>query len=164
MAGFAGFLAVAQLPPLAFALRETGSDGLSPTSGFVAGIVVGGAVTLLLHLAGRRSTGQIHRREAIAEAGLAWVLASLIGAIPFLWSGLLLDQFDAVFETVSGWTTCGATVLGSGPNMPVSEVPASLLLWRATARWFGGLGIVSLQMVLDRLELLPLITPSFWRR
>lgn len=142
MAGFAAFLTVAQLPPLLFALGEADTGELAPVAGFVSGITIGALVTSLLFVAGRHSTGQVFRKEAIAVAGLAWVLASLIGAVPFLWSGMLVDPRDAIFETVSGWTTCGATVLGSGDNLPIPHVPRSLLLWRAMTQWFGGLGIV----------------------
>jgi len=142
MAGFAALLTLAQVPPLVVALREAPSVRCSPVAGFLASLVVGAVVALLLYLGGRRTTGQTFRREAIAVAGLSWFLASLLGAIPFLWSGLLPDPIDAVFEAASGFTTTGASVLGSGTNCAVADVPPSLLLWRAMTQWLGGIGIV----------------------
>lgn len=142
MAGFTGFFTLAQLPALVMALGETPPADCSPVAGFTASMVVGGLVAYLLHLGGRRATGQMFRKEAIAIAGLSWFLASMLGAIPFVWSGLLGNPVDAVFETASGLTTCGATVLASGPNRAIEDVPSSLLLWRAMTQWLGGLGIV----------------------
>ena len=142
MAGFAAFFTLAQLPCLAFALQETDHPTLRPIAGFGGSIVIGGAVAALLWLAGRRDRGQVFRKEAIAVAGLSWLLASMLGAIPLQWSGLLPNPFDAVFETTSGLTTTGATMLGSGPNPPIVGTPDSLLLWRALLQWIGGIGIV----------------------
>lgn len=142
MAGIATFFTLAQLPPLLMALREEPAGAVDSRAGFLASMVLGTLVTTLLFVGGRRAKGQIYRKEAIAIAGLSWFLASMLGAIPFQWSGLLRDPIDAVFETASGLTTCGATVLGSGPNRPIVDTPASLLLWRAMTQWIGGIGIV----------------------
>lgn len=142
MAGFAAFFTLAQLPCLAFALQEPPHANLKPIAGFGGSVVIGTAVAALLWLAGRRDRGQVFRREAIAVAGLSWLLASMLGAIPLQWSGLLPNPFDAVFETVSGLTTTGATTLGSGNNPPIVGTPESLLLWRALLQWIGGIGIV----------------------
>lgn len=142
MAGFAAFFTLAQLPCLLWAILEPSHPTLRPLGGFLGSIVVGTAVALLLWLAGRADRGQVFRKEAIAVAGLSWFLASMLGAIPLQWSGLLPNPFDAVFEAVSGLTTTGATVLGSGPNPPIVSTPQSLLLWRALLQWTGGIGIV----------------------
>jgi trk system potassium uptake protein len=142
MAGFAAFFTLAQLPPLLMALREEPTDAIHSRAGFLASMAIGGMVSVMLYAGGRAAKGQIYRKEAIAIAGLSWFLASMLGAIPFQWSGLLADPIDAVFETASGLTTCGATVLGSGGNCDIVDVPASLLLWRAMTQWIGGMGIV----------------------
>lgn len=141
MAGFVGFFTLAQLPPLLLSLAEDAA-GYHTTAGFVASIAVGGGTAALLYVAGRSATGQAFRKEAIAVVALAWVVASLLGALPFRWSGLLPSAIDALFETASGLTTCGATVLGTGGNVAVEATPRSLLLWRAETQWLGGLGIV----------------------
>jgi trk/ktr system potassium uptake protein len=144
LAGFTVFFTLAQAVPLAMAFWET--DNPSPwvdaRQGFVASFGVGIAVAFLLWLSGRKAKGPLFRKEGIAVAGLAWVLAGVLGAIPFQWSGLLPNPFDAVFETVSGLGTCGGTVLGSGGNPPPEAVCHSLLFWRALIQWIGGIGIV----------------------
>ena len=142
MAGFVAFFSAAQVPPLLLAIGEPAHGRFSALGGFAGSIAIGAVVALLLALGGRTASGQIFRKEAIAIAGLSWFLASLLGAIPFQWSGLLPNPIDAVFETASGLTTTGATMLGSGTNCAIVDAPASLLLWRAMTHWLGGLGIV----------------------
>lgn len=142
LAGIAAFLTLAQLPPLVMALTEAATPGTSAIGGFVASMLVGSTVAGLLWLAGRGKHEQVYRKEAIAVAGLSWILAGLLGAVPLQWSGVIQDPIDAVFETVSGLTTCGATVLASGDNPSIESVPPSLLLWRSMLQWIGGLGIV----------------------
>ncbi|MBK8100304.1 MAG: TrkH family potassium uptake protein [Planctomycetes bacterium] len=142
LAGFTVFFTIAQLVPLLMALGETADQHTNPLAGFSASMVIGGAVAAILGVAGRKAQGQLFRKEAIAVAGFAWLLASVLGAIPFQWSGLLPDPIDAVFETASGLTTCGATVLGTAGNPTPEATPQSLLLWRALTQWIGGIGIV----------------------
>jgi trk system potassium uptake protein TrkH len=142
LAGFAAFFTLAQVPALALAFGEEGDDRCSAFGGLVASIGIGVVVSAILAYAGRGASGRIHRKETICVAGIAWILASMLGAIPFQWSGLLPDPVDAVFESVSGLTTCGATVLGSTQNPTPEATPQSLLLWRAMLQWFGGIGIV----------------------
>lgn len=142
LAGFVMFFTVAQLVPLGFALGETPDARTAPLQGFGGSIAVGAVVALLLALAGRRAQGGFYRRETICVAGVAWFLAGLLGAMPFQWSGLLPSAPDAIFESVSGLTTCGATVLGTAGNPTPELTPASLLLWRSMLQWLGGIGIV----------------------
>ena len=141
MAGFAGIFTLAQLPPLVSAFTEDTQSSVSPCTGFVVSIVIGFVVAGLLWWFGKRDTTQVFRKETIAVAGLSWFLAGVLGAVPFLASGLLSNPIDAFFEAMSGLTTCGATVLGP-PNMDIVDVAPSLLLWRALLQWIGGIGIV----------------------
>jgi trk system potassium uptake protein len=142
MAGFVGVFTLTQLPAFISALTEAAHPSLSPSTGFGVSIAVGSVVTILLWLCGRRDRTQIFRKETIAVAGLSYFLAGMMGAIPFFASGLLSNPADAYFEAMSGLTTCGATVLGSGGNMDIEEVAPSLLVWRAMLQWIGGIGIV----------------------
>lgn len=141
MAGFAGFFTLAQLPPLVSAFTEDTQSSVSPCTGFVASMAIGFVIAGLLWWIGKRDTTQVFRKETIAVAGLSWFLAGLLGAVPFLVSGLLSNPIDAFFEAMSGLTTCGATVLGA-PNMEIHDVAPSLLLWRSMLQWIGGIGIV----------------------
>lgn len=77
------------------------------------------------------------KREAILLTSLIWVILSMFGMLPFLLCGTHDTVTDAFFETMSGFTTTGASVLGSLKN-----VPHSLLLWRCLLQWIGGLGII----------------------
>jgi trk system potassium uptake protein TrkH len=146
LAGFALFFALVQAVPLAAALLEAGAGATASAFGGSAGI--GLAVAGLLRLAGRGASAEFHRRESLAVVGFAWGLAGLLGAIPFVWSGALPSGVDALFETLSGLTTTGASVFGSGGNAPVSALPKSILLWRALLHFFGGVGIILIFIVL----------------
>ena len=142
LAGFTGFFTLAQLPPFVVAFAEDNTTRTSAISGFVASLGIGSLVSFLLWRAGRNERGEVFRKEAIAVAGLAWFLAGVLGAIPFQWSGLLPNPIDAVFETVSGLTTTGASVLGCDSTPPIPDTLPSLLLWRALLQWIGGIGII----------------------
>lgn len=78
-------------------------------------------------------------RDGIAVVTLGWLVVPAFGAGPFLFSGVLHNPVDAVFETVSGFTTCGASVFAD-----VESLPKSVLLWRAFTHFFGGMGILVL--------------------
>lgn len=79
------------------------------------------------------------RREGIAVVGLAWITASAIGGIPLLVSGTLTSPVDALFESVSAFTTTGSTVY---TGAQVDALPRGLNFWRCFAQWIGGVGIV----------------------
>ncbi len=81
----------------------------------------------------------ITNREGFLFVTLSWVAASLLGALPFTLSGYIPSYVDAFFETMSGFTTTGASILTD-----IEVLPRSLLLWRATTHWLGGMGIVVL--------------------
>lgn len=142
LAGFVAFFTLVQLVPFVMSLAETPVARGAATAGFLGSLAIGAVVAVLLWMGGRRAEGEMYRKESLCVAGVAWLLASLLGAIPFQWSGLLPDAADAVFETVSGLTTCGGTVLGTGGNPTPEATVHSLLLWRAMLQWIGGIGIV----------------------
>ncbi|MDE6218784.1 MAG: TrkH family potassium uptake protein, partial [Muribaculaceae bacterium] len=85
----------------------------------------------------RPNSREMGKREAILLTGLTWVILSLFGMLPFLITRTHLNITDAFFETMSGFTTTGASVLNSLEN-----VPKSILLWRCVVQWVGGLGII----------------------
>lgn len=99
-------------------------------------------VTFLTGLTAYRFTGvkdNFNSREAYAVVALSWLLASLFGAIPYLLSGAFTTVGDAVFETMSGFTTTGASVLSN-----VEALPHGVLFWRSLTHWLGGMGIIVL--------------------
>lgn len=95
-------------------------------------------------------TKDMGKREAIILTGLTWVILSAYGMLPFLLCGTHLSVTDAFFETMSGFTTTGASVLDS-----LEGIPKSILLWRCVLQWIGGLGII-----LFTLAVLPMLNYS----
>jgi trk system potassium uptake protein TrkH len=81
-------------------------------------------------------------RDGFLFVALAWVFASALGALPFTLAGTM-SYVDAFFETISGFTTTGASILSD-----IEVVPKSLLLWRSTTHWLGGMGIVVLTVAI----------------
>lgn len=85
----------------------------------------------------------INHREAMAIVALGWVMVSLVGALPYIFAGMFENLTDACFESVSGVTTTGASVLGD-----IEAVPEGLLVWRSMSQWLGGMGFVVLSVAL----------------
>lgn len=75
--------------------------------------------------------------ESFVAVSLSWVLLSVMGAVPFVLSGYIPNPIDALFETVSGFTTTGASILSS-----VEQLPNCLLFWRSFTHWIGGMGVL----------------------
>ncbi len=122
------------------------------TRGFLALLLssaVAGAVGCLLAWIGRPARRHhLFRKEAMATVGLAWIMATVLGALPYLFAGVELapgqrmNLIDAMFESQSGFSTTGATVL---TDLETAElVPHCILFWRSSTHFLGGLGIVVL--------------------
>lgn len=79
----------------------------------------------------------MYPREGYTTVALSWILISIFGALPFFISGYIPNFFDALFETVSGFTTTGASILND-----IEALPKSLLFWRSFTHWIGGMGII----------------------
>ncbi len=79
----------------------------------------------------------IYAKEGFAVVGLSWILLSVFGAMPFLLSGTIPHFCDALFETASGFTTTGASILTN-----VEILPHSILFWRSFTHWIGGMGVL----------------------
>ena len=88
----------------------------------------------------------MYAREGFVITALAWIVISLIGAAPFTLSGQIPNYLDAVFETVSGFTTTGASIL---PN--VEALDQCMLFWRSFTHWLGGMGILVFMLALVNL-------------
>ena len=80
---------------------------------------------------------EMYAKEGYVTVALSWILLSIFGALPFFLSGYIPNFFDAVFETVSGFTTTGASILTD-----VEALPKSLLFWRSFTHWLGGMGVL----------------------
>lgn len=95
------------------------------------------AVTGLIAVKQKPQKTNIYAKEGYVIVALSWILMSLFGALPFFVSGHIPNFIDAFFETVSGFTTTGSTILTN-----VEALPKSLLFWRSFTHWIGGMGIL----------------------
>ena len=105
----------------------------------VTGAVVAAAGVLGLLAARRLEQGPLRARDGFFAVTMAWLVASVAGAVPFLLTGTFSQPVDALFESMSGFTGCGATLL---PD--VEAEPHAILFWRSLSHWLGGVGIVLL--------------------
>ena len=92
--------------------------------------------------------GKLNIREGFAIVALVWFVLSLVGALPFVFAGVLTAYADAFFETMSGFTTTGATILGGANTPEIEALPASFLFWRSLSHWMGGMGIIVLTLAI----------------
>lgn len=90
-----------------------------------------------LFLIGKPKNRTLYSRDGIVIVSMSWIFLSLFGALPFFISGSIPSFVDALFETVSGFTTTGASII---PN--VDLMPRSMLLWRSFTHWVGGMGVL----------------------
>lgn len=98
---------------------------------------------ILYFSAGREVKKNISKRDGYVIVSMAWVVISVFGAIPFYLSGIIPGYTDAFFETISGFTTTGATILTN-----IEIVPEGLLFWRSMTHWIGGMGIIVLSLAI----------------
>lgn len=104
---------------------------------FLYAVAITAACGAVLRYMGRNSGNMLSRRDAYLVVSLAWVLFSLFGTLPFVTGGYIKSFTDAYFETMSGFTTTGATIIDD-----VECLPHAILFWRSLTHWIGGLGIV----------------------
>ena len=122
------------VPPAAISAslgEETARRGILLTVGIL--VVLG----LLLRRAGQRSGSTFYAKEGFVLVALAWVVMSFLGSLPFYFSGEIPSLVDCFFETVSGFTTTGASILTD-----VEAMSKGLLFWRSFTHWLGGMGML----------------------
>lgn len=129
--------AAAMLLPMAVALYY-GEDP-SPFLKTIGIMVVLG----LLSVFGLRGQRKFFAREGFFSVGLIWVLSGVFGALPFWFSGQFGSYVDCFFETISGFTTTGSTILTA-----IEGLPLGLLFWRSFTHWLGGMGVLILTTAL----------------
>ena len=128
----------AQLVPVACCLFYGESADLRA---FLAAGALTGLAGLLCRAFG--GAGEIYPREGILIVSLGWILASVFGALPYLFTGTLSAPADALFESASGFTTTGASVLTD-----IEAAGRGILFWRSFSQWLGGMGIIVLFVAL----------------
>lgn len=113
---------------------------------FIWTMLINIAIGGIMVLAGNRKGKNVSRCDGYCIVSISWILFTLLGMLPFYLSGYIPSITDAFFETMSGFTTTGATILND-----IESLPHGLLFWRSFTQWIGGLGIV-----LFTIALLPL--------
>lgn len=110
-------------------------------------LLIGGSITLIIGLiaalTNRKANRNITKKEAYLIVTFSWVSISLFGSLPFYLSGYFESFTDAFFETISGFTTTGASILND-----IEAVPHGLLFWRSLTHWIGGMGIIVLSLAI----------------
>ena len=104
--------------------------------GFLLTILIAAALAALLTLP-KLKHSDLYAREGFVSVALSWLLMSLVGALPFVFSGEIPSYVDAFFEIVSGFTTTGASII-----LNVEEMSKASLLWRSLSHWIGGMGVL----------------------
>lgn len=131
-------LAISMCFPLIFSLYYASGDALDLVWSIIITLVVGLVLTFSFH-----PTKPLRTREGFVIVSLGWISAAIFGALPFFFNGVFDGNFiDCVFETMSGFTTTGATVLTN-----IEIVPKGLLFWRSLTHWLGGMGIILLAII-----------------
>ena len=134
------FLGLTMVFPLLFGLYYQ-DESVRPLLKSI-GVTLGSG--LLLYFVFRGAKGDVmSHREGMGVVALGWTAAGLFGALPFYWGGMFPHFVDAFFESVSGFTTTGASVLSN-----IEMAPRGLLLWRSLTHWLGGMGIIVLSLAI----------------
>ena len=132
--------AAAMLPALILALIYGDGDFIPMVRSLVITLIAGAGMLLPNH---RDPTAHLRLKEGYIITALGWILMSVFGSLPFLFSGTLPRFEDAFFETVSGLTTTGASVVTQFEGFP-----RGVMFWRATTHWIGGMGVLVLTLAL----------------
>ncbi|MBW1868806.1 MAG: TrkH family potassium uptake protein, partial [Deltaproteobacteria bacterium] len=88
-------------------------------------------------------SSQLNHRDGVAVVTLGWIMASLFGTLPYILSGAIPDFTNAYFESISGFTTTGASILSD-----IEALPQGILFWRSLTQWLGGMGIIVLSIAI----------------
>jgi trk system potassium uptake protein TrkH len=141
LGAFLFILGLTMLAPLACSLAYREADSRS----FLYSLLITSGFGLALYLAGRSKgeTVLFGHREGFLIVSAGWVLAAFFGGLPYLLHGALPTLTDSFFETMSGFTTTGATVIGR-----IEGLPHGILLWRSMTQWLGGMGIIILSVAI----------------
>ncbi len=134
------FVGLAMCVPLGFSLAAQDGAAVPLIQSMALNIVIGGGLFLFF----RCDQGHaVSHREGMCIVTLGWVGGCLFGALPFYLSGAIPAFTDCAFESFSGFTTTGSTILGD-----IESLPVGILMWRSLIQWLGGMGIVLLSLAI----------------
>lgn len=109
----------------------------------IKSILLAIVIGVIIRLSIRPTSSQIKIRDGYLIAALCWFVASALGAFPYLFSGVSPSYLDAFFESVSGFTTTGSTIIDN-----FHEIPKAIIFWRSLSHWLGAMGILVLAISL----------------
>lgn len=132
------FVGVSMLVPLVIAFLHHEGDALAFAASSIFTMVFGLVLFFLT-----RHPLDLRTKDGFGVVGLGWSAMALFGALPFVLSGSIPSLTDAMFETVSGFTTTGATILTD-----IEAMPRGILFWRSMIQWIGGMGIIVLSLAI----------------
>ena len=135
-ASILAMLAIALLAPLGLAAVDGDRAAIQAYGASFLLVVV---TAILLRYLGRHASAELHRKDALGVVALTWIALGFFGGLPFVLEGSIPNLASALFESVSGFTTTGATVVGN-----VDALSRATNLWRCLMHWLGGMGIVVL--------------------
>jgi trk system potassium uptake protein TrkH len=140
LGAFLFFLGLAMLLPMACSLYFADGDFTALSLSMIITSIVG---VLLYFLCKPEGDITLNHREGFLIVATGWLLAGIFGSFPFLIQGILPSFTDAFFESISGFTTTGATVITN-----IESLPRGILLWRSLTQWLGGMGIIVLSIAI----------------
>ncbi len=115
-------------------------ESLTP---FLASSTISLALSGMFFLAGRKSDAEkFNNRDGYLSVVFSWIVFSLLGTLPYILSGTIPSFINAFFESASGFTTTGSSIIKD-----IEALPYSILFWRSLTHWFGGIGIIVLVIV-----------------
>jgi len=135
------FVAVMMILPLLVSLIYGEGD----TFAFVQSILIVGVIGGVMFLQGRKQR-DINLRSGFAVVTFGWLAMAFAGALPFYLSGAIPCFTDCVFESMSGFSTTGSSILG--PHLLIESLPKGVLFWRSLTHWIGGMGIILLSLAI----------------
>jgi len=134
------FLGVSMaLPLLVSLLYKDGSTRALLLSMFITALIG----LILFFFTKKQEDNYLSHRDGVAIVTIGWVMAGLFGTLPFIFSGTIPNFTNAFFESVSGFTTTGASIVTD-----IEGLPKGILLWRSLTQWFGGIGIILLSIAI----------------
>lgn len=118
------------------------SEDVAP---FIYSSIISLLTGLICFLSARNHSAEItmHKKDAYLIVTLSWIIMSVIGCLPYIFSGGIPNFVNALFESVSGFTTTGASILTD-----IEILPKSILFWRSLTHWIGGIGIIVLVIII----------------
>jgi trk system potassium uptake protein len=132
-------LAILMLPGIIFSFYYKSGDLNAILSSSLISMISGAVLFYVF----QHNNDNIRKREGYLIVTLSWIFMGLFGMLPYLISGVFTNPADAIFETISGLTTTGASVLTD-----IESVPKGILFWRSMTQWIGGLGIIVLTVAI----------------